>query len=450
LANRNLTSGNLANRNLADRNSANGNLADRNPANRNLTNGNFAGRNNLGRNNLASTNPTWRNGFDHANFHRLGEGGSFGRGRFGEGFGRFNQFANNNFVGAFGGGWVGLVFWPYAYSDIYCGAFWGECGYGAPFWDYGYDDIYGAMFWPYAYDLLVSYLPDLTGGYRYDNYGYGGYAGDSAGYTSAIVGHYTGARGRRHAARTYSRNDEVGTLPAPAQLAQMCGQDTQDVIGLPSDQIQELISPTPDQQAALDDFINASKKAAQIIKAACPATIPFTPTGRLETMGQRLAAMAQAVTVLQGPLDRFWGMLTDEQKLRLSTAGTAQDQQNAQQVRNGSRSVARGCSAATPATQWPSREIEKAIRPTADQEAKLDALKRASDQAAEQLAKACPTELPSTPSDRLAAIGKRVDVMEQAVNGVRMALADFYGSLSDEQKSEFNMIGGRHSARGQG
>jgi hypothetical protein len=109
----------LANRNLADRNLANGNLADRNPANRNLTNGNFAGRNNLGRNNLASTNPTWRNGFDHANFHRLGEGGSFGRDRFGEGFGRFNQFANNNFVGAFGGGWVGPVFWPYAYTDIY-------------------------------------------------------------------------------------------------------------------------------------------------------------------------------------------------------------------------------------------------------------------------------------------------------------------------------------------
>jgi hypothetical protein len=135
------------------------------------------------------------------------------------------------------------------------------------------------MFWPYAYDLLVSYLPDLTGGYGYGNYGYGGYAGDGAGYTSAVGGRYTGAGGRRHAARTYSAN-EAGALPAPAQLAQMCGQDTQDVIGLPSDQIQELISPTPDQQAALDDFINASKKAAQIIKAACPATIPFTPTGR--------------------------------------------------------------------------------------------------------------------------------------------------------------------------
>jgi hypothetical protein len=294
----------------------------------------------------------------------------------------------------------------------------------------------------------VEALVNLTGGYGYGNYGYGGYAGDSAGYTSAVGGRYTGARGRRHAARTDSRN-EAGALPAPAQLAQMCGQDTQDVIGLPSDQIQELISPTPDQQAALDDFINASKKAAQIIKAACPATIPFTPTGRLEKMGQRLAAMAQAVTVLQGPLDRFWGMLTDEQKLRLSTAGTAQDQQNAQQVRNGSRSVALGCSAAAPATRWPGSEIEKAVRPTADQEAKLDALKRASDQAAEQLAKACPSELPSTPPDRLAAIGKRVDVMAQAVNGVRLALADFYGSLSDEQKSEFNMIGGGHSARGQ-
>jgi hypothetical protein len=138
----------------------------------------------------------------------------------------------------------------------------------------------------------------------------------------------------------------------------MCGQDTRDVVGLPSDQIQDLISPTPDQQPALNDFLKASVAAAQTIKSACPTAIPFTPTGRLEAMGQRMGAMAQAVSVLQGPLEQFWNTLSDEQKARLSNAGITQDQQHARQNANGQRSVALGCNAAVPATQWPGSQIE--------------------------------------------------------------------------------------------
>ncbi|HYS46931.1 MAG TPA: hypothetical protein VEM35_10850, partial [Rhizomicrobium sp.] len=50
-----------------------------------------------------------------------------------------------------GYGWVGPLFWPFAYFDIYDYAIWGD-GFGAPFWGYGYDDIYAGMFAPYAYD----------------------------------------------------------------------------------------------------------------------------------------------------------------------------------------------------------------------------------------------------------------------------------------------------------
>jgi LTXXQ motif family protein len=35
----------------------------------------------------------------------------------------------------------------------------------------------------------------------------------------------------------------------------------------------------------------------------------------------------------------------------------------------------------------------------------------------------------------------------QAVKNVRAALDDFYNSLSDEQKAQFNMIGRQQSAR---
>jgi hypothetical protein len=46
-----------------------------------------------------------------------------------------------------------------------------------------------------------------------------------------------------------------------------------------------------------------------------------------------------------------------------------------------------------------------------------------------------------TPPARLAAVGKRLDTMLQAVKLVRSALDDFYGSLSDEQKAQFEAIG---------
>jgi hypothetical protein len=51
-----------------------------------------------------------------------------------------------------------------------------------------------------------------------------------------------------------------------------------------------------------------------------------------------------------------------------------------------------------------------------------------------------------TPPARLVAIGKRLDVMLQAVKLVRAALEDFYATLSDEQKAQFEAIGPRRTA----
>ena len=59
--------------------------------------------------------------------------------------------------GGGGYGWVGPLFWPFAYFDIYDYAIWGSAA-RAPFWGYGYDDIYAGMFAPYNYDALTGYL----------------------------------------------------------------------------------------------------------------------------------------------------------------------------------------------------------------------------------------------------------------------------------------------------
>jgi hypothetical protein len=73
-----------------------------------------------------------------------------------QGHDRFGRFGGDRFghFGRFGGGfggWVGPVFWPYAFSDIYCDVFWGYWGYGCadPYWGLAF----GNPFWGYGYGL---------------------------------------------------------------------------------------------------------------------------------------------------------------------------------------------------------------------------------------------------------------------------------------------------------
>jgi len=362
-------------------------------------------------------------GAQHGALERGAERGNLGRGAErgvgGRDFGRESRNATrmaarggfsrdrwNRFRGGFG--WAGPLFWPYAYDDIYDDVLWGY-PYD-PFWGYGYGDIYGALFSPYGYDDLAGYL---------GSYGYAG--------------------GGRVAARgNYQNAAPSGQLAG--QLGAMCGDDSKAVADYPAKRIEQLVAPLDQaQREALDELGNASVKAAQTIKAACPSSVPFTPIGRIDAMQARLAAMAQAIDVVRGPLDRFYTSLSDEQKARLN-AGRANDQAR-------SRSVVENCNAVTTETEWPGAQIERAVQPTPEEQASLNALRDAVKKTADELAASCPSGLPVTPPARLDAIAKRIDAMRHAVAEVRTALDNFYNSLSDEQKAQFNMIGQPRAAQ---
>ena len=308
-----------------------------------------------------------------------------------------------------GYGWVGPVFWPFAYYDFYDYAMWGY-GYDDSFWDYGYGDIYAGIFSPYGYDDLAGYWPQ----------------GSSGGQVSA-------------------RQSSGAKTATPDQLAELCGEDSRDIAGLPIDQIQKAIQPDDAQRAALDDLANASVKAAQDIRATCPTKIALTAPARLAAMQTRIEALISAVDTVQPPLQKFYGLLTDDQKARLNALG--EDQRRADAAKkNGS--LVENCGAAQPGvTGWPSAEIDAKLHPTDTQRASLAALQDAAAKAADMLKASCQTsEEAITPTARLEAVHKRLDVMLQAVKGVRTALDDFYGKLSDEQKAQFEAIGPDRSA----
>ena len=105
-------------------------------------------------------------------------------------------------------------------------------------------------------------------------------------------------------------------------------------------------------------------------------------------------------------------------------------------------SLAQGCSAPQPpALQWPSSEIEARIHPNDTQRSALQVLQDTSARTAETLKAACQTGDLMTPPARLAAAARRLDAMLQAVKQVRAALEDFYATLNDEQRAQFEAIG---------
>ncbi|SEE36463.1 Spy/CpxP family protein refolding chaperone [Bradyrhizobium erythrophlei] len=301
-----------------------------------------------------------------------------------------------------GYGWVGPIFWPYAYYDLYDYAWWGG-GYDPYFWDYGYGDLYAGLFGPYDYDTLSGYAYYLPG-----------YAGP--------------------------RPPATGRSRATAQtttLADMCGSDRSDIAGFPIEQFRSAIQPNAEQSTALDELASASQKASATILNSCPKDVPLTAPSRLVAMQQRLQAMRDAVGILQPALERFYGLLSDDQKAKV-TALVA-DQHRGQ---HGATADNGNCNTAQPAAiAWPGDIIERNVKPTDAQRASLDALRDAATKAEDTLKSSCPPTDARTPPARLAAVGARLDSMLQAIGTVRPAVDTFYSALSDEQKAAFDAVG---------
>jgi hypothetical protein len=296
-----------------------------------------------------------------------------------------------------GYGWVGPLFWPFAVYDIYDYAVWGD---DIGFWNYGYPDIYAAIFAPYGPDDLAAYT------------------------------------GPSSSARRYRR------VPP---LQQLCSDDSREIAGLPVNQIQQAIPLDEAQRAALDDLANALIAAAQMIRTSCPTQTAFTAPHRLAVMQQRIEAMIKAELTVQQPLGKFYDLLNDDQEARLNAI--AEDRRKMSAGNRAKEAPAQGCGTAHPAAlQWPADEIEAGLHPNDAQRAALAALRDANARAVDILNNACQSEQAITLPTRLDAVDGRLAAMQQAVNLVSAALEGFYGTLSDEQKAQFEAIGQKRTA----
>ena len=174
-------------------------------------------------------------------------------------------------------GFVGPLFWPYAYEDFV----------DYTFWPYAYD-----TFWPYAFDDVFEGIYGTEGAYAY-----AGSAASGAAYASS--------RRRRTAALT-------------AGSWQICSGQAQGLTDFPIERIAQQAELDQPQRALLDDLKAATAEAVSILQAACPSTLPSTPTGRIAAMRTRVGTMLQAVQVVRPALEKFYQSLSDEQKERFN------------------------------------------------------------------------------------------------------------------------------------
>ena len=154
--------------------------------------------------------------------------------------------------------WLGPVFWPYAYSDIFSYTFW-PTAYDPGYWAYAYDDFVDTVFWgtdsPYS-----AYA-------RYPEPG-------------AAITDYR-ARGRASV--------------SPQTLRQLCADPDKGVTAWPIAEITRAVRPTPEQRALLDELKTAAAKAADVFKESCADSYAMTPPGRLRAMTNRVSATLNAV-----------------------------------------------------------------------------------------------------------------------------------------------------------
>jgi len=110
----------------------------------------------------------------------------------------------------------------------------------------------------------------------------------------------------------------------PSDLLQVCGSQAVKPTNVPTERIAQALNPTDTQRTALDALNDATKKAADFLRANCPTDQTLTPPGRVAAMEKRLNTMLEAIKIVEPALENFYGSLTDEQKARFNQLGSSQ------------------------------------------------------------------------------------------------------------------------------
>jgi hypothetical protein len=117
----------------------------------------------------------------------------------------------------------------------------------------------------------------------------------------------------------------------------------------------------------LDELKTAFAKAARVLRASCSEQTPLTPVARLDAMEQRLEATQQAITIIRGPLERLYSLLSEAQITRLENAAAKPANEQGSPPIN----LTELCSGESGLTNVPADEITRVIKLSDEQRSGL-------------------------------------------------------------------------------
>jgi hypothetical protein len=277
-------------------------------------------------------------------------------------------------------------------------------------WPSAYEEVLGFAFWP------EDYGPQLR----------------SRGFdviADTIMGRFE--RPRARVATTGAARNDSG-YDASAEL---CGDASSADDKWPSTRIEQVLQLSDAQHGTLEKLQLASNTALKAIKADCRQAGDISPPDRLRALVQMLWVVRDGDISLRGPLKDFHDSLTGAQKnsfvvdqpknLPLPEEKTPAENKQyqacaAQNIGSAERLV---------------KEIEMRVRPDKTQAGSLENLHKVSSDMAKLLTASCVQPMAADPLARLDSGSDQITAMNYAASNVQIALDDFYGRLSQQQKA---------------
>ena len=102
---------------------------------------------------------------------------------------------------------------------------------------------------------------------------------------------------------------------------QACSVPASPFADWPADQIEQRVRPTDEQRQALDTLRLTTLGMTRLLMESCPAEPPDTPLARLDAVEKRLDGLLYAARIVAPAVHKFYGTLSDEQKVAFHSIG---------------------------------------------------------------------------------------------------------------------------------
>jgi LTXXQ motif family protein len=290
---------------------------------------------------------------------------------------------------------------------------------GPAAWVTAYEEVLGFTFWPDDY------------GAQFRSRGFEVIA-------DTITGRLDRMRAPTRVATTGAAKSDGGTDVSADQCNDASSADDK----WPISRIEQLLQLSDAQHATLDKVQLAANDAAKTIKSNCHQLSDLSPPDRLRALVQTLWIVRDGDIAMRVPLKGFYESLTSAQKNSFAVQQPQNSPPSDDKSQGGENKQNQTCAAQNiGSAERLVKEIEMKVRPDKTQSASLENLHKTSSDMAKLLIASCAQPVPDDPLARLDSASDQITAINYAASNVQIALDDFYGRLSQQQRARFEATG---------